>query len=186
MRLSPSADPRNLLPSRAHPEHRQTRKQLEKEHPFSFAQVATLGLIGLTLAWDIEKQVKKREERNDKEEAERTKRDDRDRDRDSCRGRGRREKEYHDRSPDSRRGHRAPERSRTGRKDDRGASESYARDPRRLQSLDYRGDTRRDFDGYRVQMPRHDIRDTYRYGSQYGDPRGLDLDGRRRSRRDSW
>ncbi|KAI0397796.1 hypothetical protein F5Y17DRAFT_454681 [Xylariaceae sp. FL0594] len=66
MKLSPPS-PRDYLPSRAHPEHRKHRKQLEKEHPFGFKEFAVLGLIGLTLAWDIEKQVEKREQRKDKE-----------------------------------------------------------------------------------------------------------------------
>ncbi|KAI0904011.1 hypothetical protein F4823DRAFT_616524 [Ustulina deusta] len=164
MRFSPPANPRNLLPSRAHPEHRQARKELEKEHPFSFAQVATLGLIGLTLAWDMEKQVRKHEERKEKEEAEQKRRGEQER-------RRREKSSYHNRTVDSRRDHRAPDSSRTS---NRGASESYARDSRRRQSVDYRrADTRRE-DGCRGPVPR------------YGDPIGFDLTGRGRSRRDSW
>ncbi|KAJ2966254.1 hypothetical protein NUW58_g10706 [Xylaria curta] len=72
-------DPRNLLPSRADPVQRKARKQLEKEHAVGLTEVAVLGLIGLTLAWDIDKQVKKREEKKDKEEAEKKKREERER-----------------------------------------------------------------------------------------------------------
>ncbi|KAI0433696.1 hypothetical protein F5Y09DRAFT_298536 [Xylaria sp. FL1042] len=164
MKLSSPPDPRNLLPSRAHPEHRQHRKKLEKEHPFSFAQVATLGLIGLTLAWDMDKQVQKHEERKGKENAERDERE-------------RRRREKGNRESDSRRDHRAPDSSRTRKRGGwDGASESYAHDPRRRQSVDYRADLRRN-DGYRSQTPRYDPRDDYRYEAQTG---------RGRSRRDSW
>ncbi|KAI0817824.1 hypothetical protein GGR55DRAFT_41225 [Xylaria sp. FL0064] len=176
MKLPSPPDPRNLLPSRAHPEHRQYRKQLEKEHPFSFAPVVTLGLIGLTLAWDMEKQVKKHEERKDKEEAER---DDRER--------RRREKGHgHRETSDCRRDQRAPDSSRSRRRGDRdgGTSESYARDPRRHQSVDYRADPRR-HDGYRGQTPRYDPRDDYR-DNHRDDYRYETRNGRGRSRRDSF
>ena len=181
MRIKSPPDPRNLLPSRADPEHRKYRKELEKEHPFGFTEIATLGLIGLTLAWDIDKQVQKCAEKKGKEDAEgeQAKRDER--------GRRQRDKEYHDRTPDRRRDHRGSESSRSSRKGDLGASERYGNDPRRRQSLSYRDDTRRD-DGYRDYKPRYDPRDhdDYRSGSRYDDRRGSEPASRRRSRRDSW
>ncbi|TGJ82544.1 hypothetical protein E0Z10_g6225 [Xylaria hypoxylon] len=178
MRLPHSADPRGLLPSRAHPEHRKTRKDLEKEHQIGFAEVGVLSLIGLTLAWNIENQVRKCEERKDKEEEGQKKREDREN--------HRRENGYHDRTADLRRNQRSPESSRSSNRGDRDASESYARDPRRRQSVDHRAESRRD-DRYRSQTRRYEPRDNHRYGSQsqYHDPRDLDLAGRGRSRRDS-
>ncbi|KAI1478407.1 hypothetical protein F4774DRAFT_166442 [Daldinia eschscholtzii] len=65
-KLAP-VNPRNYMPSRAHPEHRSHRKQLEKEHPFTWKEPLVLGLIGIGLAWNIEKQVQKREERKEQE-----------------------------------------------------------------------------------------------------------------------
>ncbi|KAI8948920.1 hypothetical protein F4801DRAFT_580958 [Xylaria longipes] len=70
-------DPRRLLPSHAEPKERHRRKQLEKEHAVGLKEVAVLGLIGLTLAWDIDKQVRKKEEQKEKEEAEQKKREER-------------------------------------------------------------------------------------------------------------
>ncbi|CAJ2501964.1 Uu.00g048170.m01.CDS01 [Anthostomella pinea] len=78
MPLSPP-DPRKYLPSRAHPDHRSQRKELEKKHPFGYTEPILLGLLGLGLAWNIEHQVKHHEERKDKEEEERLKREDRER-----------------------------------------------------------------------------------------------------------
>ncbi|KAI0380033.1 hypothetical protein F5Y04DRAFT_104674 [Hypomontagnella monticulosa] len=68
-KLSPP-NPRNYLPSRAHPEHRSRRKELEKEHPFGWTEPLVLGMLGIGLAWNIEKQVQKHEERKDREEQE--------------------------------------------------------------------------------------------------------------------
>ncbi|KAK5629840.1 hypothetical protein RRF57_005555 [Xylaria bambusicola] len=179
MKLSPPPDPRNLLPSRAHPEHRKLRKQLEKEHPFGFTEIVTLGLIGLTLAWDIDKQAQKCAEKKGKEDAEggMAKRDERDH--------RRRDRAYHGRKPESRRDHRGSERSRSSKRGGWGASERYDYDPGRRQSVGYHDDPRHD-DGYRGYRPRYDPRDDYRYERQYKDPRGSDSGGRRRSRRDSW
>ncbi|ROW05258.1 hypothetical protein VSDG_00179 [Cytospora chrysosperma] len=56
-------DPR---PSRAHPEHRATRKQLEKEHGYGWVPPVILGLVGLTLAFDVAKDVEKAEEKHKK------------------------------------------------------------------------------------------------------------------------
>ncbi|KAF2968755.1 hypothetical protein GQX73_g4833 [Xylaria multiplex] len=179
MRLSPPADPRNLLPSRAHPEHRQTRKQLEKQHQIGLKEVGVLSLIGLTLAWNIENQVRKCEEKKQKGEEEQRKRDDQEH--------YQRENSYHDRAVDSRRSHRSPYRNRSSGRGDWDGIENYARGPRRQQSVGYRTNSRRD-DQYRGEMPRHDPQDNRRYGSkyQYDDPRDLDLAGRGGSRRDSW
>jgi len=66
-------DPR---PSKAHPEHREHRKKLEKEHPaFGWKQGLILGLMGVTIFMNIEKEVEKREQRNkEKEEKEKKRR----------------------------------------------------------------------------------------------------------------
>ncbi|ROW15229.1 hypothetical protein VPNG_02908 [Cytospora leucostoma] len=60
-------DPR---PSRAHPEHRAHRKQLEKEHGYGWVPPVVLGLLGITLAFDVTKDVEKTEERHKREDAE--------------------------------------------------------------------------------------------------------------------
>lgn len=67
-------DPR---PSRADPEHRRLRKELEKEHNYEWVPPIVLGLLGITLAWDVAKDVSKCEERKEKEEKERKERDER-------------------------------------------------------------------------------------------------------------
>ena len=54
-------DPR---PSRAHPEQRAHRKKLEKEHGYGWVPPVLLGLLGLTLAYDVTKDVEKAEERH--------------------------------------------------------------------------------------------------------------------------
>ncbi|KAI5866938.1 hypothetical protein GGS23DRAFT_593670 [Durotheca rogersii] len=67
-KLAP-ADPRTYLPSRAHPQHRSARKELERRQPgFDWTPPLVLGLIGVGLAWDIEKQVRRAEERHAREE----------------------------------------------------------------------------------------------------------------------
>lgn len=58
-------DPR---PSRADPEARRLRKELEKEHGYEWIPPIVLGLIGITLAWDVAKDVSKCEERKEQEE----------------------------------------------------------------------------------------------------------------------
>lgn len=63
-------NPRDLLPSNADQEARKVRKELEKEHSYGYKEPILLGLIGLTLFWNMEKQVAKHEERKDKEELE--------------------------------------------------------------------------------------------------------------------
>lgn len=68
-------DPR---PSKAHPEERQRRKQLEKEHGYGWVPPVVLGLIGLTLAYDVTRDVEKCEKRKD-EQGSSSQGDDRDR-----------------------------------------------------------------------------------------------------------
>lgn len=65
------------MPSKAHPEHRSYRKELEKQHPFGWTEPLVLGMLGIGLAWNIEKQVHKHEERKDKEEQEQKEREER-------------------------------------------------------------------------------------------------------------
>ncbi|KAI1757065.1 hypothetical protein F4782DRAFT_481119 [Xylaria castorea] len=171
-------DPRRLFPSRAEPQERKRRKELEKEHAVGLTEVAVLGLIGLTLAWDIDKQVHKKEERKEKEGAEQRKREERE-------GR-RREKASHDGTFDHRRNYISSDGgSRRSERDDRGASGSYAHDPRRRQSVDYRADPRYD-DRYRDRTPRYEPRAYRRYDGPYEEMRDLDLAERGRNRRDSF
>lgn len=66
-------DPR---PSRADPEARRVRKEMEKEHSYEWIPPIVLGLIGITLAWDVAKDVSKCEERKEKGEKERENKDD--------------------------------------------------------------------------------------------------------------
>jgi hypothetical protein len=59
-------DPR---PSKAHPEHRHERKQLEKGHPaYTWMPGVILALTGLVVAFNVERDVKKCEERREREE----------------------------------------------------------------------------------------------------------------------
>lgn len=57
-------DPR---PSRADPEARRIRKEMEKEHNYEWIPPIVLGLLGVTLAWDVTKDVAKCEERKIKD-----------------------------------------------------------------------------------------------------------------------
>ncbi|KAK3391067.1 hypothetical protein B0H63DRAFT_447140 [Podospora didyma] len=64
-------DPR---PSKAHPEHRSQRKAVEKEHgagAFEWVSAVALLLAGMTILIDVEKDVKKCEERREREQRER-------------------------------------------------------------------------------------------------------------------
>ncbi|KAK6819668.1 hypothetical protein PG987_016151 [Apiospora arundinis] len=61
-------DPRNLLPSRADPEHRSRRKELEKQHGYGYTEPLILAAIGIGLVWNIDNQVRKHEERKDEAE----------------------------------------------------------------------------------------------------------------------
>jgi len=76
-------DPRNLLPSRADPKARSTRKELEKASNYSFAEPLALGLAAVGLIWNLEKQVQKCEERKQKQKRD----EDRGSEYDSSRGR---------------------------------------------------------------------------------------------------
>lgn len=198
MKLSPP-DPRDYLPSRAHPEHRKQRKQLEKEHPFGVKEFAVLGLIGLTLAWDIEKQVQEREARKDKEEAERNQPQRRRRRGDGDDRKDRRGRSAHassTTSDDSRRDH--YNNNYTGANGSGSGSGNsathYSRDPRRRhQSVDYRAPAQRyDDDRYYGYVDRRyydkDPRDYRQYDGRYdyGDFGDHDRAERGRSRRDSW
>ncbi|TPX13126.1 uncharacterized protein E0L32_006552 [Thyridium curvatum] len=91
-------DPR---PSKAHPDHREHRKKLEKEHPFTWMPGVVLGLMGVTLLMNVEKDVERREQRHRRENDE-----DRDRDRDRDRRRARDRDRDRDRDDDGRRGRR--------------------------------------------------------------------------------
>ncbi|CAN8102307.1 unnamed protein product [Discula destructiva] len=86
-------DPR---PSRAHPEQRKLRKELEKEHGYGWLPPVILGLLGLTLAYDVAKDVEKHEEKHKREEEEAERR---------RRRRRRREREARYGSPRHRRRH---------------------------------------------------------------------------------
>ncbi len=60
-------DPR---PSKAHPEHRATRKKIEKaESAFGWMPVFMLGLMGITIFMNLEKDVQKHEKKHEEEEA---------------------------------------------------------------------------------------------------------------------
>lgn len=67
--------PRRLLPidprpSRADPEARKIRKEMEKEHSYEWVPPVLLGLLGIGLAYDVTKDVAKHEEKHKKEEEE--------------------------------------------------------------------------------------------------------------------
>lgn len=64
-------DPR---PSKAHPEHRKLRKELEKEHGYGWVPPVILALLGVTLAYDVTKDVEKHEQKHKQEEEEEEKR----------------------------------------------------------------------------------------------------------------
>lgn len=70
-------DPRNLLASRADPEHRAARKELEKKHPFGYKEPLLLTMLGIGLIWNIEKQVKDKTERKMKDEQEKEEKEER-------------------------------------------------------------------------------------------------------------
>ncbi|GAP83575.1 hypothetical protein SAMD00023353_0200480 [Rosellinia necatrix] len=153
-------DLRKYLPSGADPEEREKRKQLEKTHGIGFMEVALLGMLGATLAWDIEKQVKEHEERHEKRkaaEAKQRRRDDRHRDREHER-RSRSAAGYTVASGDSRRSERVGS--------DRDA-------PPRHRSIDYRGDAWRD-DQCRERAPQYEARDDPRHSGSHDDSRYSD------------
>ncbi|KAI1144928.1 hypothetical protein F4825DRAFT_286136 [Nemania diffusa] len=154
------SDPRKYLPSRAHPEHRQARKELEKEHSVGLKEVALLGLLGVKLAWNIEKEVQKHEEKREKEEAEQRRREEREH--------RRREQAHHDRRFEPRRGHAISDDSHShmAQRGSRSTSQSYAHDPRRRNSEDYRPIVRYD-DRNRDPEPQYNSREDRRRDSSY-------------------
>ncbi|KAI1143006.1 hypothetical protein F5Y05DRAFT_139072 [Hypoxylon sp. FL0543] len=195
-KLSP-VDPREYLPSRAHPEHRSRRKELEKEHPFGWKEPLVLGLLGLTLAWNIEKQVQKHEERKDKEEQEGKDQEDRPRRRREQQIRnGTFDPRNQDRDSESGSRHEKDTRRRRagGEGSDHGSDRSVARDTVALErGRRSRRDRVRSVDVGRRESPRYIEDDPYyeqyRYDSRRYDDDRRDLDRdyyNRRSRRDSW
>ncbi|KAI0019524.1 hypothetical protein F4780DRAFT_439388 [Xylariomycetidae sp. FL0641] len=185
-RLPP--DPRKLLPRHADPEHRSRRKQLEKEHPYSWQAPLVLGLIGVSLAWNMENQVRKHEEKKDKQQqqaAEQQRRDDRER-RPRRREDRTRSEPRRERSAEWRPSERASGRSRGASRHPRDPDE-YP--PIRHASVDQRYDPRLQ------SRPRYDIRyadpsvDRYMEEEAYGDEDHREPEGSsrgRRSRRDSF
>ncbi|KAI0890442.1 uncharacterized protein GGS22DRAFT_13639 [Annulohypoxylon maeteangense] len=185
-----TANPRAYLPSRAHPEHRSARKELEKEHPFDWTGPLVLGMIGIGLAWDIEKQVKKREERKEREGQESNEKDER--------RRRRREQQIRNGTfdPDAQDNDSYSQSSRDRRsshagRSDRGSDRSVAKDTVDLEKgRRSRRDRGRSVD--RREDPRYIEDDLYYEQSRYD--RGYDdsqkyqdyYDHGGRSRRDSW
>lgn len=94
-------DPR---PSKAHPEERAKRKALEKEHGYGWVPPVVLGLIGLTLAYDVTRDVEKCEKRKEGESCERHDGDDDDEETRRRRRRERRREELRSRSDRRQRG----------------------------------------------------------------------------------
>ena len=150
MKAPPNPLPFDPRPSQAHPKERANRKQMEKENSgFNWLPIGVLALLGVTLAMDVEKDVKKCEKR--KEEKEGGSADGGDDDRRGEKG-------------DQRRRHH-PQRERREK-----------RDPRRGRSADGGGDRdgNRDRDGGR---DRGYGRDASRFGDWESDRRSYD--GRR-------
>ncbi|KAI1766197.1 hypothetical protein GGR53DRAFT_464599 [Hypoxylon sp. FL1150] len=164
-------NPRGYLPSHAHPEHRSARKELEKEHPFGWTEPLILGMIGVGLAWNIEKQVQKHEERKDREEKEQKEREERRRRRREQQIRnGTFDPRAQDTGSQSSRGRRGSRPAGAGGSE-RGSDRSVARDTVDMQR-DHR--SRRDrvqsVDMGRHEDPRH-IEDDRYYGQQRYDRR---------------
>ncbi|KAI2776101.1 hypothetical protein F4815DRAFT_485899 [Daldinia loculata] len=196
VKLAP-VNPRNYMPSRAHPEHRSRRKELEKEHPFTWKEPLVLGMIGIGLAWNIEKQVQKNEERKEREEQQGRDNNDhhrrrRRRDQDgrdgsydppNQDGESRRSKSTRDSEDRRRSQHRSGGSDHSVGKDTADLERSRRSNRDRVQSVDMR----------RHEDPRYINDDRYYEQSRYD--RGYNDDDRkewdreyrgRRSRRDSW
>ncbi|RYP35607.1 hypothetical protein DL767_003719 [Monosporascus sp. MG133] len=62
--------PDELMPSRPDSEDRQLRRQLEKAHGYGYNEVILLALLGITTICNVEKSLKRCEERHHKEEIE--------------------------------------------------------------------------------------------------------------------
>jgi len=143
-------DPR---PSKAHPEHRAVRKELEKKHGgYEWVPVAGLALTGLILAINVEKDVDKCEKKKEKQEKGQEQR--------SGRGEGSRRDGGTDsgrrRDGESRgRGERCRSLDREHDRDARGQRGRGSREPerRRIESrprdYDYYGGGRREYREYR-------------------------------------
>ncbi|KAI1487740.1 hypothetical protein F5X96DRAFT_126138 [Biscogniauxia mediterranea] len=192
MPLSP-ADPRKYMPSRADPEHRSRRKQIEKDHPFGWQAPVILGMLGVGLAWNIEKEVQKHEERKDKEKQDQRKREDREH--------RRRERGTRGRSYEPRRETRSQSQSQSqtqNRNQSQGGSHisrahgqylasrdlQDGREGERHQSVGYERDPRYDD---RYYEHRYEPRYVDRYADRYNDEDDRDRIPRgRRSRRDSF
>ncbi|KAK8059770.1 hypothetical protein PG996_009700 [Apiospora saccharicola] len=189
-------DPRDLLPSRADPEHRSHRKELEKQHGYGYTEPLILAAIGIGLVWNIDNQVRKHEERKDEAEraAEERRERRRKREREQYEPRGGALVPGRDRSRDRRRGDvdrdRDDARGRDGGRRNESSRGSTSRGPRRDSSryeddgplfkddprrLDYRYEEYRGFrDDYK----------NYRNDYRYEDRRAGSV--RRSSRRDSF
>ncbi|KAI0102087.1 hypothetical protein GGR51DRAFT_295177 [Nemania sp. FL0031] len=74
-----SFDSRSYFSSHADSYHRATRKKIEEKHSISLQPVGAFALMSVGLLWNIGKEVKKHEERKEKEEAERRMLEDRER-----------------------------------------------------------------------------------------------------------
>ncbi|KAI8965778.1 hypothetical protein F5Y11DRAFT_311402 [Daldinia sp. FL1419] len=205
-KLAP-VNPRNYMPSRAHPEHRTRRKELEKEHPFTWKEPLVLGMIGIGLAWNIENQVRKHEERKERGEPQgrdnndrRRRRRDQQQDRDASYDRSDRSGESRRRSRSTRgsedRWSSSRHRSGGGGGGGGGSDHSVGRDTAEIaRSRRDRHNRVQSVDTRRHEDPRYINDDEYyeqsRYDRGYHDEvlREWDRDREsraRRSRRDSW
>ncbi|KAI1852437.1 hypothetical protein JX266_002615 [Neoarthrinium moseri] len=169
-------DPRKVLPSRADPEHRSKRKELEKKHGYGYTEPLVLAMLGVGLVWNIENQVSKHEKRKEEEEEREKQREER----------RRRRRDDHGRSStwDVRDGDRSD-------RSDRGSSRYDYRDDHRDDPRDYKYDTRdhrdeprrlefRDQEYRRYRDEYKDYRNDYRYADR------RDGSVRRSNRRDSF
>ncbi|KAK8090695.1 hypothetical protein PG994_000200 [Apiospora phragmitis] len=198
-------DPRDLLPSRADPEHRSHRKELEKQHGYGYTEPLILAAIGIGLVWNIDNQVRKHEERKDEaeraEEERRERRRKRERDQYEPRSDGsggpRSGSRYDDpsqqgRSRDRRRGGGGGDWDDRGRDDGsrNGSRSSASRGPRRDSSRydggrpDIRDDPRRLDYRYEEYRGFRDDYKNFRNDYRYEDRRAGSV--RRSSRRDSF
>ncbi|KAI6093574.1 hypothetical protein F4821DRAFT_252579 [Hypoxylon rubiginosum] len=174
-KLSP-VNPRGYLPSNAHPEHRSARKELEKQHPFGWTEPLILGMLGVGLAWNIEKQVQKHEERKDKEEQEQKEREERRRRRREQQIRSGtldpRAQDNGSQSSRGRRGSRAPT-GAGGNGSERGSDRSVARDTVDMQKdRRSRRDRVQSVDMGRHENPRYIEDDRYYEQQRYDRGRG--------------
>ncbi|KAK8051457.1 hypothetical protein PG993_002842 [Apiospora rasikravindrae] len=194
----PVPDPRELLPSRADPEHRSRRKELEKQHGYGYTEPLILAAIGIGLVWNIDNQVRKHEERKDeaerKEEERRERRRKRERDQYEPRGGPRSGSRYDDSQEGSRDRRRGDDWDDRGRRDGGGSGggsrSSTSRRPPRDSSRydggrpDFRDDPRRLDYRYEEYRGFRDDYKNFRNDYRYEDRR--DGSVRRSSRRDSF